>query len=90
MTILLFRFKETKIQDLMVIIQVPKLLVTTSYRMSGEVTLRIHNASTEAKLLSYKTCLVGIFLYPGTNLSWDTSVQDEKMLENHSTQMSEW
>lgn len=72
-----FKIKGTDIQAMVVISQIPKLLVTTSYSHSSEVTLQMHNARSEAKLPSYKTCLVGILLYPNTSLSWDTSVKDD-------------
>lgn len=66
------------------------MLVTPSYFMSSEITLHRHNANSQAKLVSYKTCLMGFLLYLDTSLSWATNVQDEKVLESNSIFMIWW
>lgn len=64
-----FKIKGIGIQALVVISQNFNMLVTTSYCLSGEITLHMHNASVHAKLLSYRTCLMGVLLYPNTSVS---------------------
>lgn len=49
MAIPMFKITGTGIKALVIMRQIPKMLATASYCMSGEVTLTMHNASSEAK-----------------------------------------
>lgn len=82
-----FKVQRTNIQALVVVNQVPKFLVTASYKTSGEITHQMQNASIEAKPLSYKACLVGVILYLDTQVTWDTSVK--KKLESNLVELRE-
>lgn len=76
MTIAPFKIQSTDVEALVVVSQVPKLLLTASYRIRGEIALQMHNASFKAKLLSYKAYLLGVILYVDTKMSWNASVKE--------------
>lgn len=70
--------------------KIPNILVSASYRVSGEVVLHMHNMGCDAKMISQKAVLAGIILCHAMELSWDTSVRDQKRLDVSMMRVEDW
>lgn len=72
-----FKMNGTDLQALIVTNEIPKLLMSASHRLNGEITLQVHNSGVEACMISQKATLVVIQVFPETQTSWDTTIKDD-------------
>lgn len=57
------------------------MLTTVSTCQVGEVSVKIFNAGKEAKIISQILAMVGIHMFDGCKVTWDTQVTESKPLK---------
>lgn len=85
-----FKVQGTGIQSVVNVCQMPRMHVSVSLQSSGELAIQIFNANAEAKLISQKMMLVGVMIYPQTEVEWDKSYEKELPVSVFGVTMGDW
>lgn len=67
--ILLGKISGNEIRSIVSMCHVPHMMVSSTYRLSGEVVLHIYNSYVEAKKMSAKIVFVGVLAFPKAIMS---------------------
>lgn len=74
--ILPFRIIGTYLQNILAVSEIPKLMVSIAYRNNVDVVLHLQNVGVQARMINEKATLVGIQLFLGAFVTWDTSINE--------------